>query len=45
MWEQRLENMLVSVGVVSNLADISKPIKSIGLELTYFSSDEPRDNT
>ena len=42
MWEGRLRNMLVSLGVVSNLADISKPIKSIGLELSYFSSDEPQ---
>lgn len=45
MWEGRLRNMLVSLGVVSNLADISKPIKSIGLELSYFSSDEPQLNT
>ncbi|KAF9780297.1 mitochondrial distribution and morphology protein 10 [Thelephora terrestris] len=44
MWEGRLRNMLVSLGVVSNLADISKPIKSVGLELAYFSSDDPRHN-
>jgi len=44
MWEGRLRNMLVSLGVVSNLADISKPIKSIGLELSYFSSDELEHN-
>lgn len=39
MWEGRLRNMLISLGVVSNLSDRSKPIKSIGLELSYFSSD------
>jgi len=39
MWEGRLRNMLISLGVVSNLADRSKPIKSIGLELSYFSSE------
>jgi len=38
MWEGRLRNLLVSLGVVSNLSDRSKPIKSIGLELSYFSS-------
>jgi len=38
MWEGRLRNSLVSLGVVSNLTDLSKPIKSIGLELSYFSS-------
>ncbi|PCH41257.1 mitochondrial distribution and morphology protein 10 [Wolfiporia cocos MD-104 SS10] len=38
MWEGRLHNMLVSLGVVSNLTSRSKPIKAIGLELSYFSS-------
>lgn len=38
MWEGRLRNMLVSLGVVSDLSSRSKPIKAIGLELSYFSS-------
>ncbi|KAJ7591213.1 mitochondrial distribution and morphology protein 10 [Mycena floridula] len=38
MWEGRLRNMLVSLGVVSNLSNRSRPIKAIGLELSYFSS-------
>ncbi|KIJ56632.1 hypothetical protein M422DRAFT_22784 [Sphaerobolus stellatus SS14] len=39
MWESRLKNVLVSLGVVSNLASGSKPIRAVGLELSYFSSD------
>ena len=38
MWEGRLKNMLVSLGVVSDFSSPSKPIKAIGLELSYFSS-------
>ncbi|KAM5534324.1 hypothetical protein V8D89_012052 [Ganoderma adspersum] len=38
LWEGRLRNVLVSFGVVSNLSSRAKPIKSIGLELSYFSS-------
>ncbi|RDB23236.1 Mitochondrial distribution and morphology protein 10 [Hypsizygus marmoreus] len=38
MWEGRLKNMLVSLGVVSDFSSRSKPIKAIGLELSYFSS-------
>ncbi|KAH9938575.1 mitochondrial distribution and morphology protein 10 [Fomitopsis serialis] len=38
LWEGRLQNMLVSFGIVSNLTSRSKPIKAIGLELSYFSS-------
>ncbi|KAG6833764.1 Mitochondrial distribution and morphology protein 10 [Tephrocybe sp. NHM501043] len=38
MWEGRLRNMLVSLGVVSDFSSRSKPIKAIGLELSYFSS-------
>ncbi|KAI0960056.1 Mitochondrial distribution and morphology protein 10, variant 2 [Taiwanofungus camphoratus] len=38
MWEGRLYNMLVSLGIVSNLSSRSKPIKAVGLELSYFSS-------
>ncbi|KAF8528984.1 mitochondrial distribution and morphology protein 10 [Hysterangium stoloniferum] len=39
MWEGRLRNLLVSLGVVSDLAGGSKPIRAIGLELSYFSSE------
>ncbi|KIJ70259.1 hypothetical protein HYDPIDRAFT_172130 [Hydnomerulius pinastri MD-312] len=38
MWEGRLKKMLVSLGVVSDLSSRSKPIKAIGLELSYFST-------
>jgi len=38
MWEGRLRNMLVSLGVVSDFSSRSKPIKSLGLEVSYFSS-------
>ncbi|KAF7433267.1 Mitochondrial distribution and morphology protein 10 [Pleurotus ostreatus] len=38
MWEGRLRNMLVSLGVVSDFSSRTKPIKAIGLELSYFSS-------
>ncbi|CAE6469367.1 unnamed protein product [Rhizoctonia solani] len=40
MWEGRIRNMLVSLGVVSDMSNRSKPIKSIGLELAYFSGPE-----
>ncbi|KAI0796586.1 mitochondrial distribution and morphology protein 10 [Abortiporus biennis] len=39
MWEGRIRNLLVSLGVVSNLSSRAKPIKAIGLELSYFSSE------
>ncbi|KAK7061549.1 mitochondrial distribution and morphology protein 10 [Favolaschia claudopus] len=39
MWEGRLRKMLVSLGVVSDFTNRTKPIKAIGLELSYFSSD------
>jgi mitochondrial distribution and morphology protein 10 len=39
MWEGRLRNMLVSLGVVSDLSNRSKPIKAIGLDLSFFSSE------
>ncbi|KAH7930250.1 hypothetical protein BV22DRAFT_1055122 [Leucogyrophana mollusca] len=38
MWEGRIKQMLVSLGVVSDLSSRSKPIKAIGLELSYFST-------
>ncbi|TFK76107.1 mitochondrial distribution and morphology protein 10 [Pluteus cervinus] len=39
MWEGRVKNMLISLGIVSDFASRSKPIKSVGLELSYFSSN------
>lgn len=39
MWESRIKNVLVSLGVVSNLASGSKPIRAVGLEMSYFSSE------
>ncbi|KAF9246930.1 hypothetical protein BU15DRAFT_84524 [Melanogaster broomeanus] len=38
LWEGRLKKMLVSLGVISDLSSRSKPIKGIGLELSYFST-------
>lgn len=38
LWEGRLKNVLVGLGVASNLSSGAKPIKSFGLELSYFSS-------
>ncbi|KAI9454607.1 mitochondrial distribution and morphology protein 10 [Russula earlei] len=38
LWEGRLNNVLVGLGVASNLSSGAKPIKSFGLELSYFSS-------
>ena len=40
MWEGRVKNLLVSLGVVSDLTNRSKPIRAVGLELAYFSSGE-----
>ncbi|QRV73082.1 distribution and morphology protein [Ceratobasidium sp. AG-Ba] len=40
MWEGRVRNLLVSLGIVSDLSNRSKPIRSIGLELAYFSGPE-----
>lgn len=39
LWEGRLRNALVSMGVISNLSNRSRPIAAIGLELAYFSSE------
>jgi distribution and morphology protein 10 len=39
MWEGRIRQMLVGLGVVSDLSSRSKPIKTIGLEVSYFSSE------
>ncbi|KAI9574943.1 hypothetical protein HD554DRAFT_2012043 [Boletus coccyginus] len=38
LWEGRFKQMLVSLGVVSDLTSRSKPITAIGLELSYFST-------
>ncbi|EAU84591.1 MDM10 [Coprinopsis cinerea okayama7 len=39
MWEGRIRQMLVSLGVVSDLSSRAKPIKAIGIEVSYFSSE------
>ncbi|KAK7470858.1 Mitochondrial distribution and morphology protein 10 [Stygiomarasmius scandens] len=39
MWEGRIRSMLVSLGVVSDFSNRLKPIKAVGLELSYFSSE------
>ena len=39
LWEGRLRKVLVGLGVVSNLANRSEPIKAMGLELAYFTSE------
>ncbi|PPQ99904.1 hypothetical protein CVT24_009585 [Panaeolus cyanescens] len=39
MWEGRLRNMLVSLGIVSDLSSRTKPIKALGLEVAFFSSE------
>ncbi|KAF8640041.1 hypothetical protein AX17_001283 [Amanita inopinata Kibby_2008] len=39
LWEGRLKSMLVGLGVVADLSHRSRPIKGIGLEVSYFSSD------
>ncbi|KAK7060292.1 Mitochondrial distribution and morphology protein 10 [Paramarasmius palmivorus] len=36
MWEGRIRNMLISLGVVSGRG---QPIRAVGVELNYFSSD------
>jgi mitochondrial distribution and morphology protein 10 len=39
MWEGRIRSMLVSLGVVSDFSNRLKPIKAVGVELSYFSSE------
>ncbi|KAI0347332.1 mitochondrial distribution and morphology protein 10 [Trametopsis cervina] len=39
MWEGRIRNMLVSLGITSNLSSRAAPIRAVGLELSYFSSE------
>ncbi len=38
MWEGRLHNSLVSAGCRANLKNRIRPLSSVGLEITYFSS-------
>jgi mitochondrial distribution and morphology protein 10 len=40
MWEGRLKNLLVSLGVSTDLSSKFKPIRSVGLEVAYFSSGD-----
>jgi hypothetical protein len=44
LWEGRLKNVIVGLGVASNLSSGTKPIKSFGLELSYFSSGSRKTN-
>ncbi|TFL05675.1 mitochondrial distribution and morphology protein 10 [Pterulicium gracile] len=39
MWEGKLRNMLVSLGIVADLSR-AKPIRAIGLDVSYFSSGQ-----
>ncbi|KIY73417.1 mitochondrial distribution and morphology protein 10 [Cylindrobasidium torrendii FP15055 ss-10] len=39
MWEGRLRNTLVSLGIVSDFSNRAKPLKAIGLEVSYFGSE------
>jgi distribution and morphology protein 10 len=37
LYEARIRNCLVSIGVMSDLLSRQKPIRSVGLEVQYFS--------
>lgn len=37
MWEGRLKNTLFSIGLTADLSSRSSPIRTIGLEMQYFS--------
>ncbi|GJJ07438.1 hypothetical protein Clacol_001640 [Clathrus columnatus] len=39
LWEGRIQNVLMSLGFMSDLSGGSKPIRAVGIELSYFSSD------
>jgi len=39
MWEGRLWNILVSLGVISDFSSPSKPVQAFGLEFAYFGSE------
>jgi mitochondrial distribution and morphology protein 10 len=36
-WEGRLSNVLLGIGVVSDLGNRSRPVRALGLEVAYFS--------
>jgi len=39
MWEGRVGQTLLSLGIKSDFSNKSKPIRALGLELAYFGSD------
>jgi len=39
LWEGRMRNMLISLGVIADFSSRMKPIRAMGMELAYFSSD------
>ncbi|TRM68299.1 hypothetical protein BD626DRAFT_393878 [Schizophyllum amplum] len=39
LWEGRVRNMLVALGVVGDLGSRKSPIRAIGVELAYYSAD------
>ena len=39
LWEGRVRNMLVALGVVGDFSSRTRPIRAIGLELAYYSAD------
>ncbi|KIK65471.1 hypothetical protein GYMLUDRAFT_194079 [Collybiopsis luxurians FD-317 M1] len=42
LWEGRMRNMLISLGVIADFSSHGrvKPIRAMGMELAYFSSDQ-----
>ncbi|KAJ3981871.1 mitochondrial distribution and morphology protein 10 [Lentinula detonsa] len=42
LWEGRMRNMLISLGVIADFSSHGrvKPIRAMGMELAYFSSDD-----
>lgn len=40
LWEGRLRNVLVSLGVVADLSSRIKPVRALGVDIQYFSSAE-----
>ncbi|KAJ4472282.1 mitochondrial distribution and morphology protein 10 [Lentinula aciculospora] len=42
LWEGRMRNMLISLGVIADFSSQGrvKPIRAMGMELAYFSSDD-----
>jgi len=39
LWEGRLKSMLVGLGVIVDFSHRSRPVRGVGLEVSYFSSD------